>query len=305
MNRKQRRAAEARARKAGNAPTTKLPTWSGPVPDDIKRDIAKVVRSVEFQFVDDVGIDKSVEQEGAFIGGMCLFRNLAGQVMLWKLEIAAKIALGGMIYRTGPDERRDVVAFCGENNTGVKTALGLGGHYFLISGDNIVDFSVGDWKADSAHAPEHEHLMGLAPTEPAHWEIEPPDFFWAERSAFTPRDGTFTPELGRAWYTGWSGEPPDFDRLFDDFEPTLKSVTKHLNHGIKFYALKERLFAMRNGHTAMRFSELAKLIGDPRLIAKAKQQERLIVLRGKRDITPDDARALIAEAGLDREAGHC
>jgi len=292
MNRKQRRAAEAQARKAGGgAPPPTLPTWSGPVPDDIKRDIAKVVRSIEYRYVDDPD------------GGMCAWRNLTGQVVLWKLDIAAKIALGGLVYRVGPDERRDVVAFCGGGDVGMKNAIGLGGHYFLVSGDNIVDFSAGDWKENSAAAPEHERLMGQTPLDPVQWLIEPPEFFWAERSIFSPpHDGTFTPELGRAWYTGWQGEPPDFDRVFDDFGATLKSVAgllNHLNQGIEFYALKERVFAVRNGHTAVRFSALAKLVGDPRLIAKAAQQERLLVLRGKQDLTPEGARSLITEAGLD------
>jgi hypothetical protein len=262
------------------------------VPDDIKRDIAKVVRSIEYQYVNAPFPD----------GGKCAWRNLTGQAVLWKLNIAAKIALGGLVYRVGPDERRDVVAYCGPGNAGMKTTIGLGGHYFLISGDNIVDFAVGDWIQDAAAAPELERMMGLTPLGPVQWMIEPPEFFWAERSTFMPpQDRTFTPELGRAWYTGWQGgEPPDFGRLYDDFTTTtLKSVVHHLNHGIEFYALKERLFAVRDGHTAVRFSELAKLVDDPRLIAKAAQQDRLLVLRGKQDITPEVARSLIAETGLD------
>ena len=290
MNRQQRRAAEAKARKAGGGAPPTLPTWSGPVPDGIKRDIAKVVRSIEYQYVADPFPG----------GGKCAWQNLTGQVVLWKLNIAAKIALGGLVYRVGPDEQRDVVAFCGAGNVGMKNAIGLGGHYFLVSGDNIVDFSVGDWRKISIHAPEYERLTGQTPLDPVQWTVEPPEFFWAERNTLMqPQDGTFTPELGRVWYTGWQGEPPDFDHLIDDFRTTLKSVVHHLNHGIEFYALKERLFAVRNGHTAVRFSELAKLIGDPRLIARTAQQDKLLVLRGKQDLTPELARSLVAEAGLD------
>lgn len=78
--------------------------------DDIKRNIAKVVRSVEWQFISSHGIS----------GGMCFWRNYTGMVTLWKLDIAAKIAPGGLVYRAGPDERRDVVAFRGPGNIGQK-----------------------------------------------------------------------------------------------------------------------------------------------------------------------------------------
>ena len=98
-------------------------------------------------------------------GGLCFYRNMTGLVTLWKLGIRARIALGGLVHRVGPDERRDVVAFCGRGNVGTKCSDGLAAHYFIVSGDKIVDFSVGDWPADSAVAPECERAMGstLAP----------------------------------------------------------------------------------------------------------------------------------------------
>jgi hypothetical protein len=135
MNRKQRRAEASRTRKAEQS----LPTWSGPVPEDIKRDIAKVVRSVDLA---DDGSDK----------GGCFFRAMVGWVALMLLGIAAKPALGGMVYRAGPDEYSDVVAFCGEGNVGRQlpdSDAGLLGHFFLVSGNNLVDFSVRDWKEQS------------------------------------------------------------------------------------------------------------------------------------------------------------
>jgi len=68
-------------------------------PDDIKRDIAKTVRSIEWLLPD------------RRPAGMCFFRTMSGTIN--RLDIPAKPALGGMIYRAGPDEERDVVAFCG------------------------------------------------------------------------------------------------------------------------------------------------------------------------------------------------
>src|SRR5262245_46348702 len=115
--------------------------WTGPVPDDIKCDIAKTVRSIDWTVVRD--------DPYPFRNGLCFFRNVTGMVTLWKLGIAATLALGGMIYRAGPDEYRDVMAFCGPGNAGTKLPGGLLGHYFIISGDDIVDFSPGDWKQDA------------------------------------------------------------------------------------------------------------------------------------------------------------
>ena len=69
--------------------------------DDIKRDIAKTVRSIEWLLPD------------RRPAGMCFFRTMFGTITLNRLDIPAKPALGGMIYRAGPDEERDVVAFCG------------------------------------------------------------------------------------------------------------------------------------------------------------------------------------------------
>src|SRR5215831_17077509 len=108
------------------------------LPDDIKHDIAKTVRSIEWAMMDDRP------------GGMCFFRAMSGAVALMALGIPAKPALGGMLYRVGPDERRDVVAFCGPNNVGTRIGSSFLGHWFVISGNDIVDFSVGDWRAPSA-----------------------------------------------------------------------------------------------------------------------------------------------------------
>ena len=50
MSRHERRAAEAKARKAPRANTSPFEDlWTGAVPDDVKRDTAKVVRSVDWE----------------------------------------------------------------------------------------------------------------------------------------------------------------------------------------------------------------------------------------------------------------
>lgn len=65
-------------------------------PPDIKRDIATVIRLIEW-----VGAP----------GGTCFFRAQTGLIALKMLEIPADIELGGMIYRAGP-RRCDMVKSC-------------------------------------------------------------------------------------------------------------------------------------------------------------------------------------------------
>jgi hypothetical protein len=85
MNRYQRRAAEARRRamKGNSMDNYYEDLWKGPVSDDIKRDIAKTVRSIDWTIV----------REFPLRNGLCFFRNVTGMVTLWKLGIAAKLAL--------------------------------------------------------------------------------------------------------------------------------------------------------------------------------------------------------------------
>src|SRR5262245_28147466 len=117
MNRQQRRYAERQARRnKGNGQRPALPPATPeqqamPVPDDIKTDIAKTVRSIDWGLI------------GGLEGGLCLFRNMTGWLVLGMLEIPAMPALGGMIYRAGPYEHRDVVAFCGPGNVGTVTPV--------------------------------------------------------------------------------------------------------------------------------------------------------------------------------------
>jgi hypothetical protein len=284
MNRHERRRAKALSRNHTGAAAfsfdATLPV--GEIPDDITTDIAKVVRSIEWRLTDD-------------IAGMCFWRAMTGFATLSGLDIPAKPALGGMVYRTGPDERCDVVAFCGEGNLGRKSPRGILAHYFLVSGQDIIDFSVGDWKGNSLTVPDVV-VPGQAPLPPICWTTTAPDFFWAHHSNFTPDRSAFTPELGRAWYTGFADDPPDLIAMMDDSMPQIKTVMPHIARGIEHYALRERLFAVRNGHTAVRLSQLARIVDDPVLMERAKRDEKLIVLRGKIDITPEIARETLAEA---------
>jgi hypothetical protein len=88
---------EAKRRKAaGNYPPTPATII---VPDDLKTDIATSVRSIEFTV------------PGA-VGGQCLQRTCVGYVLLRELGWRCEIALGGMVYRVGPDPSRQTFSGC-------------------------------------------------------------------------------------------------------------------------------------------------------------------------------------------------
>jgi hypothetical protein len=161
-------------------------------------------------------------------GAFASFRAATGWAVLKDLGISAVIVLGGMVYRTGPDEVRDVVAFCGPRNSGITINGHFLGHYWVQVNDDIVDFSVGDWRVDTTGSTgiADYYPPGAPKLDPIQWTVTAvPDFFWAHRSSFSG-PGT-TPELGKAWYTGFVGDALtkrefEFDKMFADITPTLK-----------------------------------------------------------------------------------
>ena len=291
--------------------TPPVTTLTVEIPYDIKVDIAKVVRSVDW------------DPAGKIEGGLCFYRAVTGCTVLQLLEFKSiQPTMGGMVYRAGPDERRDVVGFCGPGNQGCSIKGHFLGHYWIVDDNNFIDFSVGDWKqtiemtGKEWHQAMERDLSGES-LDPIQWTApELPDFFWTHKDNLTVswevNRKQHTPALGRAWYAGFHGDSETSKQFTDTIRstvPFLKEIVPHLREAIKFYALKERLFALRERHTAVRFSELAKLTGDQGLIDQAKEDERLIVLRGKQEITREAAREILSEAGikndlLRRDPGH-
>ena len=128
-------------------------------------------------------------------------------------DLPVTLMLGGLVYRIGPDPARDVVAFCGPGNLGQMTANGiLLGHAWLESGSDYIDFSCGDWRAsmgDHLMIPNGTTLQDGTIVEdnlgPPQWEVSPPDYMWEPRVRVLPIPGVHTPDLGHAYYTGWTG----------------------------------------------------------------------------------------------------
>jgi hypothetical protein len=114
-------------------------------------------------------------------------------------------------------------------------------HYFIVSGEDIVDFSVGDWQ--DAETLTEFVILGVPPLPPICWTAPPPQFFWAHRDNFTPRPPAPAPAINQAWYLGYGDDTAFFPRLVTNATPTIKSIMPRLAQGIKQFALRERLAA--------------------------------------------------------------
>jgi hypothetical protein len=141
----------------------------GQLPVDVKTDVARFVRSLEW---------RAKGQQYGF----CFFGAISALVTLTMLGVPATLVRGGMIYRAGPDPRRDVIAWCGpDNHLLLSTEETFFGHYWLVSGPDLIDFTVGDWRSDAKR-----HLRSASPEEralgPVQWTTPAlPDFFWGAR----------------------------------------------------------------------------------------------------------------------------
>jgi hypothetical protein len=195
MNRQQRRAQQAKLRAA--CKEIKRPGNRPENDPQVRKGIATVVQAVEFKFGGKTGS-----------AGFCLPRAMVGQEVLRRCNIDAQIELGSLLYRVGTDPLRDVIAFCGPGNAGTdfRDALGLY-HAWLAVGEDIVDFSVGDWPSFCG---EEVVIAGMPHLGPVQWAIpKPPQYWWRPRGELTTAwRSTGTPALGEAWYGPFNGDVP-------------------------------------------------------------------------------------------------
>jgi hypothetical protein len=157
--------------------------------------IATLVRAVKFQRPDHCPPG----------GGECLFRSLIGLEVLRQSKIDARLEVGSMLYRVGPDPFRDVIAFCGQANTGIWSDDAKLFHVWLAVHHDIVDFSVGDWR--TLENMREITIAGAPRLGPIQWTIAPPNYWWKPRAELaTPWRSSGTPELGQCWYGPIKGD---------------------------------------------------------------------------------------------------
>ena len=75
--------------------------------------------------------------------GTCIVRGLVGHKLMREIGLDPKLAYGAMLYRAGYDPMADVVAYCGQYNTGYVDNFMLG-HLWTELGDDLIDFSCGE-----------------------------------------------------------------------------------------------------------------------------------------------------------------
>jgi hypothetical protein len=215
------------------------------IPDDVKADIAKIVRSVE--------VDRCLE------GGTCVFRVITGKEVLRTLGIPCRIEFGGMLYRAGEDPTWDVLSYCGPRNTAYLDEDNFLGHAWLESGDDLIDFSVGDWRGQSVfdnaenggrRLPPRLRTKLVPPQDVERgrriiWTAPPrQDFFWQPAAGLKgpwKRDGE--PTLGEAWYgpAATTGTAELINTAVARLSPALDPTLPHVAECIAQLRLKERL----------------------------------------------------------------
>jgi hypothetical protein len=141
------------------------------------------------------------------VGGSCIFKTLAGYQATRMGGVDVSIGFGGLVARVGPDERRDVVAFCGPHNMGVihRPTGHAAFHCWLRYQDWIFDASLSEWPTLDAVRSEQETFGTTLP--PVQWTIMLPRYWLkpaAELELAWRADGT--PELGKAWYGPFFGD---------------------------------------------------------------------------------------------------
>ena len=128
-------------------------------------------------------------------GGMCLYRTVIGWRALHRVGIEARPAMGSLRYRVGPDPTWDVHGYLGIMPNSV--------HMWLDDGENIIDFSAGDWRWDSDEANDRRLFCDEWGDDgrPINWQIEPPQYVWGPKNQLRHDwKPDASPELGVMWY---------------------------------------------------------------------------------------------------------
>jgi hypothetical protein len=269
VNRHARRAQRSRLRRADV--TNWKPQQSGrPLPDhpEFLPGIAKVIRAIEFKGLPD-------------LGGHCLFNCLVAMQAMHSCGIASTLHVGSLVYRIGPDPHLDVVAFCGPGNAGGDYQGFKLFHAWVQAGDDdILDFSVGDWRGLDYAA---EVTDGRPASRPPIWTVEPPDYWRLPRKqavgGWRPEG---SPELGEAWYGPYHGDAAEVGRSVRDIaEDALPIVAAAVERVYDQYAgclgivrdrsvttlvnvnpiVESNLPAMTRGMIEMKLSELFAIAG--------------------------------------------
>jgi hypothetical protein len=166
------------------------PTISLSVPQEIKDDICKALRS--FTLIE--------------MGGSCLSYALLANATIKALGLPIRVTWGGMLYQIGEDEKRDCISFAKRfNRGGIVPGYGFVAHAWNRIGGDLLDFT--DWKQMVVNmrmgldVQDHPFCADeLALGDPV-FAVEPPYYIWQPAKPLMDAWRPFgTPRLGEFWY---------------------------------------------------------------------------------------------------------
>ena len=142
-----------------------------------------------------------------------------------------------MLYRCGPHRRRDTPRFCLPDNRGGYLHTGndayLIGHVWGEVGDEIADFSIGDWQTEAGLIYENTVDPADRALGPIERWVSPPQFIWQSVASLKAGWRSYgEPMIGQAWYGAWSHcRMPDlasFDHVIGDAAPLIALLVGEL-----------------------------------------------------------------------------
>jgi hypothetical protein len=203
-----------------------------PVPHDIRDDIAKAVRTVDF----------------VSGGGNCAMRMAVGLSVLKSLGFKVHVRVGGLVHRVGPHEEYDVRAMAGPGNFGQMVHGRFNGHMWLESDGDLIDFSAADWLRDHETIGTNLIHAGQGDLPPINWTAPPPpDYVWEPAEPLRARwRFNESPPFGEFWYCPWNKEygppqAPDMTAIND----VVRMVTPSVVRAMVECDLPERVKAWR------------------------------------------------------------
>jgi hypothetical protein len=132
------------------------------------------------------------------------------------------------------------------NQSGFRVMHRRNGQYWLMFAEPMTIYDIAHFFASG---------FKVINGEPGHFNFEPvPD---------NARGEQYTPEVGRAYYTGWRGPTPAIETSLRELKSALdwELVADHFERCCQYGALRERVWAAQHGHTVIRLDETGNVCG--------------------------------------------
>lgn len=181
------------------------------------------------------------------VGGFCMPKAMIAYQTVRADGLDASIAIGGMLLRTGPSPKYDVLAWCGPHNMGqIHNDRFPIFHCWIRYDDWIFDPTVGDWRQLEVDTME-KMAFGEA-WRPMQWDIELPRY-WLKRASEVEAAWRShgEPALGEVWYCPFHGSADSLKQLMlEVYARTGGEIAFGVEHLKREFAAKHGLPYERN-----------------------------------------------------------